>query len=128
MQMKADGVTRAVAFSQYPQYSCATTGSSLINLWQTLDQLKLTNQFKWSIIDRWYQNPMYVSFVAVGVMLRWCCCVVFDVLVCIIDAVVVDVFILPLLSPLVAVVLLLCGCFSTNITSIQVYSSCCEQN
>ncbi|OWR50373.1 ferrochelatase [Danaus plexippus plexippus] len=28
-QMERDGVKRAVIFSQYPQYSCATTGSSL---------------------------------------------------------------------------------------------------
>ena len=28
-QMKEDGVTRAVAFTQYPQYSCSTTGSRL---------------------------------------------------------------------------------------------------
>merc|ERR1712093_634560 len=27
-EMKRDGVTRAVAFTQYPQYSCSTTGSS----------------------------------------------------------------------------------------------------
>ncbi|KPJ21663.1 Ferrochelatase, mitochondrial [Papilio machaon] len=28
-QLEKDGVERAVIFSQYPQYSCATTGSSL---------------------------------------------------------------------------------------------------
>lgn len=30
--MRRDGVTRAVAFTQYPQYSCSTTGSSLNEL------------------------------------------------------------------------------------------------
>lgn len=64
LQMQKDGVKRAVAFSQYPQYSCATTGSSLINLWQTLDELKLTNEFKWSIIDRWSLHPKYIKSVA----------------------------------------------------------------
>ncbi|KAH9920042.1 ferrochelatase [Fomitopsis serialis] len=33
-QMKADGVKRAVAFTQYPQYSCSTTGSSLNELYR----------------------------------------------------------------------------------------------
>jgi protoporphyrin/coproporphyrin ferrochelatase len=33
-QMKADGVQRAVAFTQYPQYSCSTTGSSLNELYR----------------------------------------------------------------------------------------------
>ena len=28
-EMEADGIEHAVAFSQYPQYSCSTTGSSL---------------------------------------------------------------------------------------------------
>ena len=28
-EMEADGVEHAIAFSQYPQYSCSTTGSSL---------------------------------------------------------------------------------------------------
>lgn len=29
-EMEKDGVERAVAFTQYPQYSCSTTGNSLI--------------------------------------------------------------------------------------------------
>ena len=32
--MHADGVERAVAFTQYPQFSCSTTGSSLNELWR----------------------------------------------------------------------------------------------
>jgi ferrochelatase len=31
-EMKRDGVKRAIAFTQYPQYSCSTTGSSLNEL------------------------------------------------------------------------------------------------
>ncbi|KAI5454839.1 ferrochelatase hem15 [Naganishia albida] len=31
-EMRRDGVTRAIAFTQYPQYSCSTTGSSLNEL------------------------------------------------------------------------------------------------
>jgi len=33
-QMKADGIKRAIAFSQYPQYSCTTSGSSFNELWR----------------------------------------------------------------------------------------------
>ena len=34
--MAADGVKRAIAFPQYPQFSCTTTGSSLNHLWREL--------------------------------------------------------------------------------------------
>ena len=35
-QMKADGVRRAIAFSQYPQWSCTTAGSSMNDLWRVV--------------------------------------------------------------------------------------------
>ena len=60
-QMKRDGVQRAVAFSQFPQWSCTTTGSSLNELWRQLRRMKLENLFQWSIIDRWPTNPTYVK-------------------------------------------------------------------
>jgi ferrochelatase len=60
---------RAVAFTQYPQYSCSTTGSSLNELWKWRQKLegkksdgelgapKTVNgedgTIKWSVIDRW---------------------------------------------------------------------------
>lgn len=31
-EMEDDGIERAIAFTQYPQYSCSTTGQSL---WET---------------------------------------------------------------------------------------------
>ena len=34
--MEADGVKRVVAFSQFPQWSCTTSGSSLNELWKTI--------------------------------------------------------------------------------------------
>jgi len=58
--MRADGVERAVAFTQYPQFSCATTGSSLNDLWRAIDRLKLRDAFTWSILDRW---PVYDGFI-----------------------------------------------------------------
>jgi len=59
---------RAVAFTQYPQYSCSTTGSSLNELWKWRQRLEgkrtdrddITNwpngadgTINWSVIDRW---------------------------------------------------------------------------
>lgn len=58
--MQADGVERAVAFTQYPQFSCATTGSSLNELWRAIDRLGLRSAFRWSIIDRW---PVHDGFI-----------------------------------------------------------------
>jgi ferrochelatase len=68
LAMKNDGVERAVAFSQYPQYSCTTAGSSLNHLWRESARLGLQNSFKWSIIDRWNLYPGYVQAVAEGLV------------------------------------------------------------
>ena len=59
--MDADGVERAVAFTQYPQFSCSTTGSSLNELWRAAERLQLGRRFAWSVIDRW---PVHEGFVA----------------------------------------------------------------
>ena len=60
-QMKADGVKRAVAFTQYPQFSCATTGSSLNELWRAAKRVDLSGEFTWSVIDRWPTHPTFVE-------------------------------------------------------------------
>lgn len=56
-ELAADGVKRAVAFSQYPQYSCSTTGSSLNELYREIQRRKAQHlpegQIEWSVIDRW---------------------------------------------------------------------------
>lgn len=66
-QLLADGFGngkggRAVAFTQYPQYSCSTTGSSLNELWKWRQRLEgktgalddgSDGTIKWSVIDRW---------------------------------------------------------------------------
>ncbi len=59
--MKADGVERAVAFTQYPQFSCSTTGSSLNELWRAAGRLGLEDAFEWSVIDRWPTHPRFVE-------------------------------------------------------------------
>ena len=61
---------RAVAFSQYPQYSCSTTGSSLNELWKWRNRLegkRATGEeqpegaITWSVIDRWPAHPGLVE-------------------------------------------------------------------
>jgi len=61
---------RAVAFTQYPQYSCSTTGSSLNELWKWRQRLEgksgaLDDEsggtIKWSVIDRWPVHPGLVE-------------------------------------------------------------------
>ncbi len=60
-QMKADGVERAIAFTQYPQFSCSTTGSSLNELWRAARRVDLDKEFKWSVIDRWPIHPKFIE-------------------------------------------------------------------
>ena len=56
---------RAVAFTQYPQYSCSTTGSSLNELWKWRNRLEgkddLGGAITWSVIDRWPVHPGLVE-------------------------------------------------------------------
>ncbi|HEU4699983.1 MAG TPA: ferrochelatase [Gemmatimonadales bacterium] len=59
--MHRDGVERAVAFTQYPQFSCSTTGSSLNELWRASERLGLDNAFRWSVIDRWPVHPGFIA-------------------------------------------------------------------
>lgn len=60
-QMKADGVKRAVAFTQYPQYSCSTTGSSLNELYRRASKGEIDQGIEWSVIDRWGTHPGFVE-------------------------------------------------------------------
>jgi len=62
--MAADGVERAVAFTQYPQFSCATTGSSLNELWRAAGRTGLEPAFRWSVIDRWPVHPGFIAAMA----------------------------------------------------------------
>lgn len=61
---------RAVAFTQYPQYSCSTTGSSLNELWKWRNRLEgkgtdgesnPEGAVQWSVIDRWPVHPGLVE-------------------------------------------------------------------
>jgi ferrochelatase len=59
-EMKRDGVKRAVAFSQYPQYSCSTTGSSLNELYK-VSKAEGSGGIEWSVLDRWPTHPGFVD-------------------------------------------------------------------
>ncbi|ESN94183.1 hypothetical protein HELRODRAFT_69010, partial [Helobdella robusta] len=52
-KMENDGIERAVAFSQYPQYSCSTTGSSLNAIYRYYQNNRNPTKIIWSTIDRW---------------------------------------------------------------------------
>ena len=52
-EIKEDGVKRVIAFSQYPQYSCTTTGSSLNELYRQLKIHNMLHELDISVIDRW---------------------------------------------------------------------------
>ncbi|XP_065342996.1 ferrochelatase, mitochondrial [Cloeon dipterum] len=63
--MKKDGVEHVVAFSQYPQYSCATSGSSFNAIFDYAAKNKgIAESMKWSVIDRWSTNPLLAKVFA----------------------------------------------------------------
>lgn len=68
-EMRADGVTRAIAFTQYPQYSCSTTGSSLNELYRVAKKegWGANGEVQWSAIDRWPTHPGLVKAFAANI-------------------------------------------------------------
>lgn len=59
-EMEKDGVKRVVLFSQYPQYSCATSGSSFNAIYKFYKKKNFPSDVKISIIDRWATQPLLV--------------------------------------------------------------------
>jgi ferrochelatase len=53
LNKKRDGIERAIAFTQYPQYSCSTTGSSLNAIYRYYKDANLQPKMQWSTIDRY---------------------------------------------------------------------------
>lgn len=60
-QIEKDNPERVVIFSQYPQYSCATSGSSFNAIFTHFNGKKPDNKIKWSVIDRWSTHPLLVK-------------------------------------------------------------------
>uniref|UniRef100_A0A6I8SZE3 Ferrochelatase, mitochondrial n=1 Tax=Xenopus tropicalis TaxID=8364 RepID=A0A6I8SZE3_XENTR len=65
-EMERDGVERAIAFTQYPQYSCSTTGSSLNAIYRYYNTKGAQPKMKWSVIDRWPTHPLLIQVVNRG--------------------------------------------------------------
>ncbi|XP_076640112.1 ferrochelatase, mitochondrial [Colletes latitarsis] len=63
-QLEEDGVQQTVIFSQYPQYSCATTGSSFNAIYKYYKKRQLPTNMKWSVIDRWATHPLFIKAIA----------------------------------------------------------------
>lgn len=59
-QMENDGVKRVVLFSQYPQYSCATSGSSFNAIYKFYKKRPFPSDIRVSIIDRWATQPLFI--------------------------------------------------------------------
>lgn len=60
-EMEKDGVEHVVAFSQYPQYSCTTSGSSMTAIYQHYAKRSEPTKMKWSVIDRWATHPPLIK-------------------------------------------------------------------
>ncbi|KAL6262755.1 hypothetical protein P5V15_005546 [Pogonomyrmex californicus] len=60
-RIRNDGVQHTVLFSQYPQYSCSTSGSSFNAIYNYYKTRESPNGMKWSIIDRWATHPLLVK-------------------------------------------------------------------
>lgn len=59
--MKKDGVTRAIAFSQYPQWSSSTSASSMHELYRQTQKYDPERSIKWTFIDRWPKDKCLVN-------------------------------------------------------------------
>lgn len=60
-QIEKEKPERIVIFSQYPQYSCATSGSSFNSIYTHFKNRIPSNDIKWSMIDRWPTHPLLVK-------------------------------------------------------------------
>jgi ferrochelatase len=62
--MYHDGVRDVVVLTLYPQYSTATTGSSLRDLSRALERTGLAGKFRFSTLDRWYEHSGFLDIMA----------------------------------------------------------------
>jgi ferrochelatase len=62
--MHRDGVRDVVVLTLYPQYSTATTGSSLRDLTRALARTGLAGKFRFKTLDRWHEDRGYLDIMA----------------------------------------------------------------
>lgn len=60
-QIELDQPKRVILFSQYPQYSCATSGSSFNSIYTHYKKTEAPRNIKWSVIDRWSTHPLLIK-------------------------------------------------------------------
>lgn len=60
-EIEKEGPERVVIFSQYPQYCCATSGSSFNSIFTHFKGKKPSSSIKWSMIDRWPTHPLLIK-------------------------------------------------------------------
>ncbi|XP_058800929.1 ferrochelatase, mitochondrial [Phymastichus coffea] len=60
-KIEEDGAQRTILFSQYPQYSCATSGSSFNVIHRFYKNRKFPEHMNLSIIDRWSTHPLLIK-------------------------------------------------------------------
>lgn len=53
-----DAPERVVIFSQYPQYSCSTSGSSFNSIYTHYKKNSIPDKIKWGVVDRWPTHPL----------------------------------------------------------------------
>ncbi|KAJ8950381.1 hypothetical protein NQ314_007920 [Rhamnusium bicolor] len=58
LELEKDGVEHAIIFSQYPQYSCATSGSSFNEIYKHYKKRGFPIGLKLSVIERWPTHPL----------------------------------------------------------------------
>ncbi|XP_077284175.1 ferrochelatase, mitochondrial [Arctopsyche grandis] len=63
-EVERDGAENVVFFSQYPQYSCATSGSSFNAIFDYYKKRSIPPNVKFSVIDRWASHPLLASVFA----------------------------------------------------------------
>ncbi|GAB0086040.1 Ferrochelatase [Sergentomyia squamirostris] len=57
-RIEEDRPERVVIFSQYPQYCCATSGSSFNAIFDHYKKMSPPTGISWSVIDRWPTHPL----------------------------------------------------------------------
>lgn len=60
-KIEKDNPERVIIFSQYPQYSCATSGSSFNSIYTHYNGKKPESNIKWSLIDRWPTHSLLIK-------------------------------------------------------------------
>lgn len=66
-EIERDNAERVVLFSQYPHYSCATSGSSFNAIYTHYTKNQVKSNVRWSIIDRWSTHPLLAQTFAANI-------------------------------------------------------------